>query len=136
MHLEFFCNVKYFAMHYIKKLLWHLVANLLQFFICIHIYASLLVVRGMLAQNVISKYNQIIIYASWLLNLDKHKYFTIEYERFLLWYLHDLSLGTTCCATSPHCVPTMALVYMVHKPQILKHIVQWLLVLNWNMVLI
>jgi hypothetical protein len=53
----------------------------------VHTYAFLLVVSAMLTQNPIGKYEQLILYASRLLNKIKQNYTTIEREALVMVYV-------------------------------------------------
>ncbi len=52
----------------------------------VHIDASNMVVRAMLANNLIRKCDQHIAYASRLLNIDEQNYMTTEREAFTMVY--------------------------------------------------
>ncbi len=59
----------------------------------VHTNASLLAVGTMLAENPINKYDQLIVYASGLLNKTKQNYITIEREALVMVYaLHKFRL--------------------------------------------
>ncbi len=81
-----------------------------------HTNASLLDVGAMLAQNLIGKHDQPIVYASTLLN--KRNYSTIECEALaMVFALHKFRhylLGNKFVFYVDH----MALVYLVNKPQV------------------
>jgi hypothetical protein len=91
------------------------------------VYASLLAIGVMLAQNPISKYDQIIVYASRLFNKTKHNYTTVEREVLTMVYaLHKFKqflLGNKFVFYVNH----MALVYLVNKPHVSGRITRWLL---------
>ncbi len=81
----------------------------------------------MLAHNPIGKYDQLIVYASRLLNKSEHNYTTIEREALTMVYvLHKFGqflLGNKFVFYVDH----MALVYLVNKPHVSRRIVRWLL---------
>ncbi len=93
----------------------------------VYTYASLLAIGEMLTHNPISKYDQLIIYASRLLIKLQQNYITIEIQTLAMVYvLHKFghfSLGNKFVFYVNH----MALVYMVNKPQVFRRIAKWLL---------
>jgi hypothetical protein len=98
----------------------------------VHTNASLLVVGVMLAQNLIGKYDQCIVYASRLLNKTEQNYTTIEIEALKMVYaLHKFKkklLGNKFVFYAYH----MALVYLVNEPYVLGRITRWLLFLEYE----
>jgi hypothetical protein len=93
----------------------------------VHINASLLVVGALLAQNIIGKNDQPIVYASKLLNNAKQNYSTIEKEALtMVVTLHKFKhylLGNRFLFYVDH----MALFYFVNKPHVSKRITMHLL---------
>jgi hypothetical protein len=93
----------------------------------VHTNASQLVIGAILAQNLTSKFDKPIMYASRLLNLIKKNYTTIEREALVMVYaLHKIKhylVGNWFVFYVNH----MALVYLVNKPQVFGKIARWLL---------
>jgi hypothetical protein len=85
---------------------------------CSYIYASLLVVRAMLFQDITWKSDQLIVYASRLLNKVKQNYSTIKIKALtMVFALHKFKhylLGNKFV----FCVGHMALVYLVNIPHV------------------
>jgi branched-subunit amino acid transport protein AzlD len=82
----------------------------------VHTYASLLDVGVLLAHNIIGKNDQLIVYASRLLNSAEHNYGTTEREALaMVFALHKFKhymLGNMFVFYVDH----MALVSLVNKP--------------------
>ncbi len=95
----------------------------------VHIHASLLVVGAMLAQNLIGKHDQPIVYAFKLLNIIKENYNSIEHEALVMAFaLHKFRhylLGDKFVFYVDH----MALIYLMNKSQVLGRIIRWLLLI-------
>jgi hypothetical protein len=91
----------------------------------VHINASLLVVGALLAQNIIGRNDQLVVYASILLNNLEYNYSTTEKKSFS--YGLCISLGIICWEINCVLSRYMALVYLVNQPQVLGRIVRWLL---------
>jgi hypothetical protein len=93
----------------------------------VHTNASLLLVGAMLAQNLIGKHDQHVVYAFKLPNNAKINYSTIEREAlgivFVLHKFKNYLLGNKFVFYVDH----MALVYLVNKRQIYGRIAKWLL---------
>jgi hypothetical protein len=89
----------------------------------VHKNASLLDVGTLLAKNIIGKNDQLVVYASRLLNNVEHNYNTIEKEALIV-VLHYL-LGNKFLFYVDH----MALIYLVKKSWLLRRITKWLLLL-------
>ncbi len=81
----------------------------------------------MLAQNLINKYDQPIVYAFRLLNKVEQNYITIERKVLVMFYvLHKFKhflLGNKFALYENHVV----MVYLVNKPHALGRITRWLL---------
>jgi hypothetical protein len=84
----------------------------------VHTYASLLVVGAMLSQNVIGESDQLILYASKLMNKIEHNYNTTKWEALgMAFPLHKFKhylLGNKFVFYVDH----MALVFLVNKPHV------------------
>jgi hypothetical protein len=82
----------------------------------VHTDTSQLIVGAILAQNLINKFDQLVMYASKLLNSTQINYTTIEKEALAMVYvLHKFKhylLGNWFSFYVDH----MALVYLVNKP--------------------
>ncbi len=82
----------------------------------VHTCAFLLIVGTMLSQNLTRKSDQLVVYASKLLNIVEYNYNTIEREALaIIFALHKF----ICYLTSNKFVfyvDYMALVYLVNKP--------------------
>jgi hypothetical protein len=82
----------------------------------VHTDTSQLIVGAVLAQNLINKFDQLVMYASKLLNSTQINYTTIEKEALAMVYvLHKFKhylLGNWFSFYVDH----MALVYLVNKP--------------------
>ncbi len=93
----------------------------------VHTNASLLVVGVMLFQILIGKSDQLVVYASRLLNRAEHNYSTTEREALItIFSFHKFRhylLGNKFVFYVDH----MALVYLVNKPHVSRRIVRWLL---------
>ncbi len=93
----------------------------------VHINASLLTVGVMLPHNVIGKSDQLVVYASRLLNIAKHNYSTTQREIlamvFALQKFRHYLLGNKFVFYMNH----TALVYLVNKPQVPRIVTRWLL---------
>ncbi len=92
----------------------------------VHTNASLLAMGVMLFQNVTRKSDQLIVYASRLLNKAKQNYSTIERgfnNGFCFAQVQTLFVGCKFVFYVDH----MALVYLVNKPQVSGRIIRWLL---------
>ncbi len=93
----------------------------------VHTNVSLLDVGVMLSQNIIGKSDQLIIYASRLLNRAKHNYNTTQRKALIMVFsLHKFKhylLGNKFVFYVDH----MALVYLVNKPHVSGMITRWLL---------
>jgi hypothetical protein len=93
----------------------------------VHTYASLLIVGAMMSHNVIGKSDQLIVYASRLLNKVKQNYSTTEREVLtMVFTLHKFKhyfIGNKFVFHVDH----MALVYLFNKPQVSRIIAGWLL---------
>ncbi len=92
-----------------------------------HIYASLLIVGAMLTQNLTRKHDQLIVYASRLLNNVERNYSTKEHATlamvFVVHKFRHYLLGNKFVFYVHH----MVLVYLVNKSQVLERIAKWLL---------
>jgi hypothetical protein len=89
--------------------------------------ASVSDVGALLAQNIIGKNDQLVVYASRLLNNVEHNYNTIEREALIM-VLHKFKLyllGNKFLFYVDH----MALIYLVNKSQVSRRIVKWLLLI-------
>ncbi len=93
----------------------------------VHIYAYLLIVGAMLAQNLTRKHDQLIVYASRLLNNVERNYSTIEHAAlamvFVVHKFRHYLMGNKFVFYVHH----MVLVYLVNKSQVLERIAIWLL---------
>ncbi len=93
----------------------------------VHTDASLLTVGAMLTQNLTGKNDQLMVYASRLLNKVEHNYSTTHKKALtMVFALHKFKhylLGNKFDFYVDH----MALVYLVNKPQISRIIARWLL---------
>ncbi len=93
----------------------------------VHTNASNLAIGTMLAQNLIGKCDQLIAYASKLLNNVKKNYTTTKRRTIAMVYaLHKsrhYMLGNKFIFYVKH----MALLYLIKKPQLLGQIAKWLL---------
>jgi hypothetical protein len=103
----------------------------------VHVNASNSVVKAMLAQNPIGKCDQLITYASKLLNNVKKKYTTTEREALTMVYaLHKFKhhlLGKKFIFYVNH----MALLHLVKKAQLSRQIARWLLLfLEYNFLVV
>jgi hypothetical protein len=81
----------------------------------------------MLPHNVIGKSDQLVVYASRLLNIAKHNYSTTQREIlamvFALQKFRHYLLGNKFVFYMNH----TALVYLVNKPQVPRIVTRWLL---------
>jgi hypothetical protein len=88
----------------------------------VHTYASLLTMGAVLSQNLIRKSDQLVVYASRLLNIVEQNYSTTQREDLVMVFaLHKFRhylLGNKFVFYVDH----MALVYLVTKPQVLGRI--------------
>jgi hypothetical protein len=95
----------------------------------VHIHASLLVVGVMLAQNLIGKHDQPIVYTFKLLNIVKENYNTTEHEALVMVFaLHKFKhylLGNKFMFYVDH----MARIYLMNQSQVLGRITRWLLLI-------
>jgi hypothetical protein len=93
----------------------------------IHMDASHLAISAMLAQNLTSKCDQLMAYASRLLNNAKKNYTPTKWEALVMVYtlhkFHHYLLGNKFIFYVHH----MGLLYLIKKPQLFKHIMRWLL---------
>ncbi len=93
----------------------------------VHIDAFLLVVGALLSLNIIGKNDQLVMYASRLMNRVEHDYSTTPRKALtMVFTLHKFKhylLGNKFVFYVDH----MALVYLVNKPQVLGRITRWLL---------
>jgi hypothetical protein len=94
---------------------------------CAHTYASLLAIGSMLAQNPISKYDQLIVHASRLLNKVDHNYITTQREAFVMVYVLHKFIHFLLGNKFVFYVNHIALVYLVNKPYVFRRITKWLL---------
>jgi len=101
----------------------------------VHTYASLLAIKTMLSQNLTRKTDQLVMYASRLLNRAKQNYNTIKKEALVMVFsLHKFRhylLGNKFVFYVNH----MALVYLVNKSYVSRIITRWLLLfLKYNFI--
>ncbi len=95
----------------------------------VHTSASLLVVRAMMFQNEIGKIDQLVVYASRLLNRVEQNDNTTKREAlamvFVLHKFRHYLLGNKFIFYVDH----MALVYLVNKPQVSGRITRYAVVI-------
>jgi len=95
----------------------------------VHTSASLLVVRAMMFQNEIGKIDQLVVYASRLLNRVEQNDNTTKREAlamvFVLHKFRHYLLGNKFIFYVDH----MALVYLVNKPQVSGRITRYAIVI-------
>jgi len=93
----------------------------------VHTYASHLVVITILAQNPISKFDQLVMYASRLLNLAERNYANTKREALTMVYVLQKFIHYLLGSRFIFYVDHMALVCLVNKPHVYGIITRWLL---------